>query len=133
MPTAQIVFHKLLQDSQDYHSFQKGDDHMVSRITFTLSVGGREFRELQVEVSQPFGTDADSEEFEVGKPTGPYKGPWNHNAFSDLCEKYYRSLVGSRGTAIRISGGSNIRMRNNTCVQEMRAEFEIPNEGADSW
>ena len=106
---------------------------MVSRISFTLIVGDRRYDELQVEVRQPFGTKAESEDFEVSKPNGPYDGPWNHAAFAALCEKYFRGLVGSQGTGIHIKGGSNIRMRNNRFVEERHAEFEIPSEGANSW
>ena len=56
-------------------------------------------------------------------------GAFNYEAFRSIVEQYYRSLVGAGagagGSGIRISGGSNIRMRNNTFIQPATAEFEV--------
>ena len=40
MPTARVTFQKIIQDSLNYQSFSKNDDYMVSRIFFSLEVGG---------------------------------------------------------------------------------------------
>ncbi len=133
MPRAKIIFHSLVQNSQDYESFDKREDHMVSLIKFSIEVGGKTYPNMKVELRQPYGTDYETEPLEVGGPKGPYKGSWNHTAFADLCEKYYRSFVGSSGSGIRIAGGSNIRMRDNQFFSKMIAEFDIPEAGSDAW
>ncbi len=129
---AAILFNSLQQDSQDYGTFERSDAHVVSVIRFDMQVGPQQFRDLTVEVRQPYGTDFESEPLEVGRVAG-YDGPWDHAAFADLCERYYRSLVGSGGRGIRISGGSNIRMRNNTFAMPQQAELEIPGEAGGAW
>jgi hypothetical protein len=126
MPKARVTFQRLVQDSQDYESFEPNEDHIVSRVFFYLEVGGQLYQDMTVEVMQPHGTMFESEPLEVGPPLGSYGGKWNHREFADLVERYYRQLIGSHGHGIRISGGSNIRMRNNTFVSTMTGEFTIP-------
>jgi hypothetical protein len=57
------------------------------------------------------------------------KGPFDHGAFSSVVVKYYRSQVGASGSGIRISGGGNIRMRNNVFIQPATATFEVKASG----
>ena len=133
MTKANITFQSLQQDSQDYATFEKSDSHVVCVIHFAMDVGGKHFDGLSVEVRQPYGADFESEPLEVSKTAGDYRGPWNHARFAALCEQYYRSLVGSSGRGIRIDGGSNIRMRNNTFAMPQQAELDIPDEGGDAW
>jgi hypothetical protein len=129
---AKILFKSLQQDSQDYGTFERSEAHVVSVIHFDMQVDQQQFRDLKVEVRQPCGTDFESEPLEVGRVAG-YEGPWDHAAFADLCEHYYRGLVGSAGRGIRISGGSNIRMRNNTFAMPEQVELEIPGEAGGAW
>jgi hypothetical protein len=64
----------------------------------------------QVTVRQPFGTDYTKEPIEVEKPSGSYKGNWNHNDFHDIVEKYYRSMIGN---IIELAPGTqNVQMKN---------------------
>ena len=131
MPTARVVFNKCIQDSQDYGS---DDEHMVSRIFFTIELGGRRYDGLHVDVKQTVGSSYENGPIEVGSPKGAgYNGPFNHEAFRAAVEKYYRGLVGSTGTAIHIGGGAkNIRMRNNTFQRQEIVEFDV--SGPDvSW
>jgi hypothetical protein len=132
MATAQILFTRAIQDSQDYGCFDRNDDYMVSRVFFSIQVNDQEHPNVYVEVRQPYGTRYDEEPLEVSKPVG-YDGAWNHAAFSELCENYYRSFIGRAGHAIRIEGGSNFRMRNNTFVREYRGSIDIPEEGSAAW
>ena len=125
MPTARVKFHGILQDSQDYGSFEKNDDHLVSVINFTLEVNGRTYDGMRVEVRQPYGADYATDPLEVGRPLGTYRGTWNHHAFADLCEAYYRSAIGVSGWAIGFAG-HGIRMRNNKAFRDEAAEFDIP-------
>jgi hypothetical protein len=127
MATAKITFYKCIQDSQDYGS---NDEHMVSRVFFTFEIGGKKY-DLHADIKQAVGASYETGPIEVGSPEG-YKGPFNYEAFRDAAEKYYRRLVGSSATGIRIQGGSNIRMRNNTFIQEMAVECEV-GEGTPAW
>jgi len=97
---------------------------MVSRVFFTLNYDGDIFDKLYVDIKQPVGGDFETAPLEVGAPQG-YRGPFNHDAFREAVEKYYRRLVGSKGSGIRISGGKNIRMRNNQFVFPSTADIEI--------
>lgn len=105
---------------------------MVSRISFDVKIGDREFPGLEVEVRQPFGTDYEGEPIEVGAVKN-YKGPWNHAAFSEECERYYRRLVGQSGSAICIPHGTNVRMRNNHIEFTAQTSIEVPNEEGGGW
>jgi hypothetical protein len=120
---AKVVFRECIQDSQDYGS---DDEHMVSRVFFSLEVSGKKYDGLYVDIKQAVGSSYETGPIEVGSPRGArYRGPFNHQAFSQGVEKYFRSLVGSGGKAIRVSGATNIRMRNNRLVRPMTIEFEV--------
>jgi len=133
MAKATITFNKVVQDSQNYESFNKNDDHMVSVIHFTLEVKDKQYENMQVEIRQPYGTNYEKEPIEVGEIIGSYKGTWSHNQFVNLCEQYYRSLIGSMGRGINIQGASQVRMKNNSFIQKRRVEMDIPEDGATSW
>jgi len=128
MPLAKVQIHQLIQDSQDYGS---NDEHMISRIFFDLEVDGTVYKELYVNVKQTVGSSFETGPIEVSKPIG-YKGPWDHEVFSDFAGRYYRGLVGAGGRGIRIAGGSNIRMRNNRFVQPANLEFQV-NAAGGPW
>ncbi len=121
MAIATITIHKLIQDSQDYGS---NDDHMVSRVFFDVEVEGKKYSDLYADIKQPIGGSFETSPLEVSSPRS-YKGPFNYEAFRDIVEQYYRGLVGATGSGIRISGGSNIRMYNNTFVQSLTAQVEV--------
>ena len=124
MPRARVTFHKLIQDSQDYGS---DDEHMVSRVFFSLEVEGKRYNDLYVHIKQPVGSNFEKAPLEVSQPYG-YSGPFNHQAFQKAVEAYYRSLVGASGSGIRMQGGGDIRMRNNTFIRETQVEFDISEE-----
>ncbi|HEX7708374.1 MAG TPA: hypothetical protein VF701_18070 [Thermoanaerobaculia bacterium] len=125
MEQARITFTKLIQDSQDLGS---DDDHMISRVFFDLEYRGKTYSGLHVDLKQSVGGNIESDPLEVGK-VGGYSGPGNYVAFRDAVEQYFRSLVGSGGHGIRITGGTNIRMRNNTFNQRMVVEFPVTAQG----
>lgn len=122
---ARITFNKCIQDSQDFGS---NDEHMVSRVFFVLEVEGRSHTGLYADIKQSVGGNFDVDRIEVSRPER-YRGPLNYEAFRNAVENYYRGLVGSQGTGIRISGASNVRMRNNTFIREACYDFEIPDGG----
>jgi hypothetical protein len=128
MAIATITFETLIQDSQDFGRFEPDEAHVVSKICFSMDIGDRHFGGLSVEVRHPYGTDFESEPFEVS-PVSGYRGPWNHARFSDLAEQYYRGLVGH---TVRIQGG-NLRMHDNLFPSRQQVHLEIPDEACGAW
>jgi hypothetical protein len=126
---ATVTFTRCVQDSQDYGS---DDEHMVSRVFFDLDVGGKSHLGLCADLKQVVGSNYETGAIEVGRPEG-YRGPFNYLAFRDAAERYFRSLVGSGGSGIRMQGASNIRMRNNTFVMHRVEVFEIDSSSPGAW
>jgi len=126
--TARITFRECIQDSQDYGS---DDEHMVSRVFFTLELGGRSYPDLYADIKQTVGSSFETGTLEVDAPHG-YKGPFNQASFRDAVEAYCRSLVGATGSGIRIEGAVNLRMRNNRFVRRHTVEFPVT-EGGAGW
>lgn len=124
MSKAKVVFLKCEQDSQEVGST---DEHMVSRIFFTAEIGGATYEGLYVDIKQTVGSSFETGPIEVSSIKGSkYRGPWNYDAFRAGVESYYRSLVGSGGSAIRISGSAaNVRMRNNRLVRRHEITFDV--------
>ena len=120
---AKATFRKLIQDSQEYGS---DNDHMISRGIFDLEIDGKQYRDLYVDIKETVGGDSKSGPIEVGPPYG-YTGPLNYNAFRKAAEEYYRGLIGSRGSSIRMNGngGSKTRMRDNTFNEKQIFEFDV--------
>jgi hypothetical protein len=119
MPTFKVTFHELLQDSQEYGS---DDEHMISRVFFSLSVDGGNVGDFSADLKQVVGSDIQNNEIEVGPPWG-YDGPFDHQGFSKAAREYFRNRVGSTGTGIHIVGGSHIRMLNNRVIEEAEYRF----------
>lgn len=128
MTKAMILFHKCLQDAQEYGS---NDEFMVSRIFFSLQFPDKQIDNLYVDIKLVVGDQYEGGSIEVGKPQG-YSGPLNYSAFRNAVEKYYRHLVGSTASGIRISGSSNIRMYNNWFSIPMTVEIKI-DETSGGW
>jgi hypothetical protein len=131
MPSkCQISFTHCIQDSQDYGT---DSEHMVAKVFFDLTIDGRTYRQLFTTVKQLVGADYKTGEIEVGPPIG-YKGPFDHVAFRNAVDLYYRKLVGESGQMIRLApGAKNVRMRNNTLVIADTAEFDVDTSSGGSW
>ncbi len=129
MTQAKVFLHRLVQDSQEYGS---DDEHMVSRVFFDLEIDGARHQGLHSDVKQTVGSSFETAPLEVSPPTG-YRGEFNHEAFQQIIERYYRSLVGASGKGIRITGGLSIRMMNNTFIQAGEAAFDVQASGGGSW
>lgn len=117
METAKVTFHKIHQDSQDFGS---DDEHMVSRVFFSVEFAGKRYPNLHVNIKQTVGGEG---QIEVGPPQG-YSGPFNHDAFSKEVEKYFNGAIGPGGSSFRISGGS-ARMQDNVVFKEVVVEFPV--------
>lgn len=135
MVRVQFHFSECIQDSQDYAA---GDDeHMVSRVFFTIALGGQRRGDFMADLKQTVGDDYETGAIEVSPPRDKsgetYDGPMSHACFAQGAEKYFRSLVGSAGSGIHISGGStNIRMRDNHYLVAFDWECEV-DERQSSW
>ena len=127
MAKVKVNFHECIQDSQEYGS---DDEHMVSRVFFSIEVDGKQWSDklYHADLKQVVGGKFEKNPVEVGLPYDssgqPYSGPMNYEAFRDGAESYFRNLVGSKGLGIHIEGGSHIRMQNNRFVHEDSIEFE---------
>jgi hypothetical protein len=119
MPTFSVKFHEMIQDSQEFGS---NDEHMVSRVFFSLDVDGKRAGDFFANLKQVVGSDIESGEIEVSPPH-EYDGPFNHRMFSEVARDYFCRLVGSKGSGINIQGGRNIRMFNNRFRREAEYKF----------
>ena len=127
MTKVHVLFKRIIVDLQELQCFEPSDDHMISRLFFDLEVGGNHYYDMMVEVKQPYGTQYESEPLEVSKMIGPYKGNWNHNDFSELVEKYYRSLIGKEGKSIKTTDKANNTLFKNCVIEQTEVfEFDIP-------
>lgn len=131
MSQISVTFHKLIQDSQDFGS---DEEHMVSRVFFTIEVEGKSYRDVYCDLKQTVGSDFESGPIEVGTPQGAkYSGPFNYDAFREAVEGYYRGNVGSSGSGIGFgSGAKGIRMRHNTFHKQAQVQFEASQQ-ENSW
>ncbi|HEY2094559.1 MAG TPA: hypothetical protein VGJ81_22085 [Thermoanaerobaculia bacterium] len=125
MQGVKITFTHVVQESQDLGT---GDDHMISDVFFDLEYGGRTHRGLHVDVKQVVGGDVERDPLEVGHVIG-YSGPGNYILFRGEVERYFRNAFGSRGSAIQVSGSSNVKFRNNTAKQHHVVQFDVTPEG----
>ena len=60
MATVKVIFHELLQDSQDSGS---DDEHLVWLILFSVEVNGQRFDDLYTEIKQTVGSSYDQHRF----------------------------------------------------------------------
>ena len=125
MQIGKIILQKLIQDSQDYGSTE---EHMISRVFFDFELDGHTYEGLYADIKQTVGSSFENAPLEVSKPMN-YNGPFNYEAFHQIVEQYYRSLVGQAGSGIHTSAGTNIRMRHNIFVQPHVAEFSVTSTG----
>jgi hypothetical protein len=75
------------------------------------------------------GSDFEISPLEIEKPEN-YKGPLNYDQYRNVVEQYFRGQVGSQGSGIKITDGSNIRMYHNTFIKHSVAEIDIKSSDA---
>jgi len=119
---ATVTFHRIVINSQELGS---DDEHMVSTMTFTLTIGDESF-ELIVVVKQTVGSDFNTAPLEVSAPIG-YDGPINFNAFRDEVENYYREHVGERGRVLNIDPSATATQLIN-CRVDSEKVVQLPDE-----
>lgn len=109
MEKVKLEFSKIIQDSQEYGS---DNEHMISRVFFTI-----DDEEFSCTVRQPYGESFSFEHNPIEvDPVDNLKDALKYGEYKDAVEKYFRMAVGNQGQMIQISGGTNIRMKNNTFV-----------------
>lgn len=112
MPIVTVKVQKCVQDSQEYGST---DEHMVSRVFFTIGTDGGPQVDDYCDIKQIVGSSYSPADTEVHLPHS-YRGPYDHKIFSDKIKGYYAKLVNSSGSIISLGGSQNVRMMNNTFV-----------------
>jgi hypothetical protein len=123
MSTAIIHFTGILQNR---HNLQPGDRNakfMESKVDFNIELKGKTHPNMSAILRQPSGSDYSTEPIEAEKPMGDYAGNWNHNAFRDVAEDYYRRSLAS---VVGIKGGGSITMIQNQFQIPRSYEIEIP-------
>ena len=115
-----MTIHGCQQISQALGS---NDEHMISRVFFSLDIGGKKTDNLHADIKQTVGSDFEKSNFEISPPE-EYKGQLNYSDFRNSIESYYRSLVGSQGGGIRVPNGGAVNMENNFFPKEMTFEFD---------
>ena len=126
MARVQVKLESCIQDSQDFGS---DDEHMVSRVFVTITVGDKKTPGY-VDIKQTVGASPDT--IEVGRPQG-YRGPFNQDIFRREVSRYFLARIGPAGSGIRIEdGATDIRMRRNVFVAELIFEFDA-DETSKAW
>ena len=67
------------------------EEYLVARLFFDLMTDQGTY-DLSAEVKQTLGARYVDAPLEIGKPSG-YSGPFNHEAFSNAANQYYRRIV----------------------------------------
>lgn len=119
MPKFTVTFHKWIQDSQEFGST---DEHMVSRVFFSLDVDGKGAGDFTADLKQAVGSEFNDANIEVGPPNG-YDAPFDHEGFSRAARNYISGWIGPGGRAIKVQGSTVLRMRNNTYYSEAKYDL----------
>lgn len=122
-----LEFYKCIQDSQEFGS---DNEHMMSRVFFTLD--GKPY---ECNIRQPYGGNFSSEEtpIEVETPQ-ELKRVVNYLEFRDAVESYFREIIGGQGHGIRITGNvSNIRMMNNIFGRKKIVQINRAGDTGGAW
>ena len=126
---AEVIFNQVLQNTHEYNCENEDDNVMVSKIGLIYNN-----QDFTVEIKQPFGTSFEEDEgLELYVPENSLLGELNYNSLSDECEAYYRSIIGSSGSGIRIEGCGNIHMSNNTFIQSRQVDIPLSTDNGTTW
>lgn len=90
--TVHVKITKCIQGSQEFGS---NDEHMVSRVFFSIATEEHIYENLYVDIKQIVGSNFEDSPLEVFYPKG-YEGPFDYVVFREQVEKYYRKCVGSK-------------------------------------
>jgi len=127
MREATVTFYKLIQDSQDLGG---DDEHMVSRIYFRVRADS-ETGEGTLDLKQMLGSKLTEDSVEVSAVKSAIE-LGDYQKLRSEAAQYYLSLVGENGSAMRLGGSGNVRMRNNTFMVEKSITVALP-ESRGGW
>ena len=131
MPQAKIHFKACHQKSQVMGSDGNVRDHLEAELLFDLEVDGKLLAtDLKVGIGQPYGTSYSVEPLEADSIRSQYDGLWNHGAFAEGCEHYYRKLV---ARVVSTNNTSRLTMSNNRLVMPFTVEFDLPASSGGAW
>lgn len=122
MPRATIHFVGCEQGSQELGT---GDEHMVARVDFEMSVEGERIDGLSCEVKQTVGEGYEDGRLEVG-PVQGLNLATDYQAIRDAVEQYYRSLVGAGG--LIDTGGARTFMTGQIFRVPRDIEVDLPGD-----
>ena len=113
MAIATVTFRRCLVNASEAGS---DEAQIVSRVFFDLTIGGKEFVDVYVDVTQAT-REEDAPLFVT--PLQGYDGPLNLPVFQGLVEFYYRQVTGGS------LAGLGLRLRDWMIEQEMVVQFEV--------
>ena len=113
MAIATVTFRRCLVNTSEAGS---DEAQSGSRVFFDLNIGGQEFVDVYVNVTQ--ATREEAGPLFVTPPQG-YEGPLNLPVFQGLVEFYYRQVTGGS------PDGLGMRPRDWEIQQEMVVQFEV--------
>jgi hypothetical protein len=120
MKTHELEIYQCIQDSQEYGS---DNDHMVSRIFFTLD-GIKHACNIRQEYGSKSSLSALQVEVEI---PAELSGKINKAEFQEAVQFYYNRLIGSGGSGIYLGEDvTNVRMMDNIFHSKMN--FRIHSE-----
>jgi hypothetical protein len=123
-----LIFTKIIHDSQEYGS---DDEHMASRVFFSIVLGDQKERNLYADVKLTVGANFDRDPIEVSLPRG-LEGTINYGVFRKHVEDYYREQIGSKGKAICIDGCAVVRIIDLVIEASKAVDIEINGNTADT-
>ncbi|MGH7826880.1 MAG: hypothetical protein ACREQ7_17125 [Candidatus Binatia bacterium] len=125
MSKIRVMFHKCSEAGQEQGN---NDQHMVSRLYFSLEIRGQRYDGLYAEVKQT-GEPSHAGHIEVSSPQGAaYTGPFNYEIYRYAAENYYWNIIRRH----RIPSRAGTRIRNNEVICPAVVEFDA--SGPDvSW
>jgi hypothetical protein len=116
VPIYTVFFKALNPGSIEYGS---GDEHILSRLNFSLHVDGKKAGDFVTDLKQVIG--GKFEDIEVSAPQH-YDGPFDYDGFSQAVRACFRNLVGPSASLLRFAeGAKNIKIvGQGTIVDEVR-------------
>jgi hypothetical protein len=125
---ANVSFRRAMQKEHSLLKEGSPDNRLIIVIDLTVKVGERSYSDLRVEISQPYGTHF-KESFEV-RPIEGYTGPTlNRDQFVQMCEDYYRKMVGPTG----VIRANTVIMKNNWFLFPMERTIDLQKPSSGAW
>lgn len=131
MATGTVIFTSVIQNSQDHG---KGDDFMVSRVTFKTQVQGQVREGKWADVKQTVGTERTDGVIEVSVPF-EFRGPFVFDKLQQAIQEYYLSSIGpgASGFALPASAPAGVTMINCEAHKVHSVQVELGASITGTW